>query len=75
MNKLLLKYNYPKYTADITVMNFRPKKLLLILELNETLLYLKNDRSKVKDFAEEQMKLQYDDKFGNHSVIYRKGKL
>lgn len=42
-------------------MAFNAKKMLLILELNEALLYLKNNKSKIKDFQNDMYKMKYDE--------------
>ena len=42
--------------------------------MNETLLYIKNDRSKIKDFGLDSLNLQFDTKVDNYSVLFRRGK-
>lgn len=55
-------------------MNFKAKKLLLILELNETMLFIKNERTKVKDFRLDSLNLKFDDKIDHYNLMFRKGK-
>lgn len=55
-------------------MTFKPKNLLLILELNETLAFIKNFRSKIKDFSSDAYKIKYDVEANNFGLLFRNGR-
>lgn len=54
---------------------FKVKKLLLVLELNEALVYIKNQKSKMKDFNSDKYDLKFDCEVENHyGIIFRNGR-
>lgn len=55
-------------------MSFKAKKLLLILELNETVTFIKNFKSQMKDFGSDAFKIKYDVEVGNYGLLFRNGR-
>ena len=55
-------------------MQFKAKKLLLIMQLNQTLLFIHNQKSQVKDLALPTLNIKYHDHFEHYDLLYRRGK-
>lgn len=50
------------------------KKLLLILELNQTLVYVHNNKTKLVDFGTSNLKINYNSSFEQFDFLYRSGR-
>jgi hypothetical protein len=66
--KIIKSYNQAK------LMSTAAKKFLVILELNNVLLYLNDPKSKIIGNPANRIQVPYHDQYKNLSLSYRRGK-